>query len=78
MKSPSNAMVRALVRAAKRERGNICPIVGVHAAAEQKLIEAMDRRGFIKWDKPEGYQIGSYTSYGAPRISPRGFAAIDG
>jgi len=73
------AMKKALERAAKRERGNICPIVGVWANAEQKLIEAMDRRGYIVWDDPVGHTIngGTYIHHGAPRISPLGFAAID-
>lgn len=72
------AMQKALLRAAKRERGNFCPM-HVHAAAETKLIEALDRRGFIVWDHPEGYTIngGTFIHHGAPRISPLGFAAID-
>lgn len=44
------AMRRALSKAATRERGNICPVRGVHAAAEDMLIKAMERRGFITWD----------------------------
>jgi hypothetical protein len=47
------AMKRALSTAAKRERGNICPIRGVWANAETKLLEAMDRRRLIAWDYPD-------------------------
>ena len=70
------AMKRALRKAISRERGNICPIPGVHANAETMLIAAMDRRGFIAWDKPDGYKVGDHTFYGAPRISDQGRRAI--
>ena len=63
------AMRRALERAAKRERGNICPIVGCWANAETMLIKAMDRRGYIAWD-------GGDAICGVPRISAVGRAAI--
>ena len=72
------AMRRALERAAKRERGNICPIVGCWANAETMLIKAMDRRGYIAWDHPEGFRYGDGDAvhHGAPRISAVGRAAI--
>ena len=70
------AMKRALTKAASRERGNICPIVGAWANAAEMLIEAMDRRGYIVWDKPEGYEIGGKIFRGAPRISEVGRKAI--
>lgn len=54
--------LRALARAAKRERGNICPIVDVRArgAAEQALIDSLIKRG-LAWD-----------DNGAPRITDKG------
>ena len=76
----TKAMRRALEKAANRERGNICPIPGVWANAEQMLIEAMDRRGYIAWDDPEGHTLngGSYIHHGAPRISEAGRRALGG
>lgn len=74
----TSAMRRALENAARRERGNICPIFGCWANAQQMLIEAMDRRGYIVWDKPEGYEIGGKTFYGAPLISEAGRRAVSG
>lgn len=62
------AMFRALSKAAKRERWNICPIRGVHAAAETVLLAAMDRRGFIDWD--------GHPHMSSPRISRKGYRAI--
>jgi hypothetical protein len=61
----SPAQRKALMKAASRERANICPVIGVHAAAEQSLIEALDRRGFILWDGP------------VPRISDAGRKAVE-
>jgi hypothetical protein len=75
----SPAMQKALIRAARRERRNFCPM-HVSGAAETQLIEALDRRGFIVWDNPEAYKYGPDSRvlhHGAPRISPLGFAAID-
>ena len=70
-------MMRALRKAASRERANICPIPGVHAAAETALIDALDRRGFIVWDN--GVARGA-TEHGphmsVPRISESGRAAL--
>jgi len=43
-------MLKALRNAAARERGNICPIAGLHAAAETQLLAALDRRGLITWN----------------------------
>lgn len=65
----SPAMLKALKKAASREHGNICPVIGVHAAAEDVLIEALDKRGFITWDGGEAFK-------GAPRINEAGRAAI--
>lgn len=72
------AMERALRKAMSRERANICPIIGCWANAEQMLIEAMDRRGFIVWDHPEGFRYGdgNFVHHGAPRISEKGRLAI--
>ncbi len=68
------AMVKALGRAAARERGNYCPVPSVHANAETMLLNALDRRGFIVWDNPEP-RFGNSGS-GAPRITDAGRAAI--
>jgi len=57
----TKAMAKALVTASQRDRANICPIPGVHAAAETAIIKAMDARGYIVWD---GVPFQS-----APRIS---------
>lgn len=45
----SNAARRVLTRAARRERGNVCPIVDTpaKAAAEMALLRSLHRRGFI-------------------------------
>lgn len=69
------AMLRALMKAASRERHNICPIRGVWANAETMLIDAMDKRGFIAWDGG-GKQVGDYITRGVPRISEAGLRAI--
>lgn len=71
------AMKRALRRAAARERGNICPTAS-HANAQTMLIKALDRRGYIVWDRPEGLEINGklIKPWGAPRISEAGRAAI--
>lgn len=61
----SKAQRRALVKAMERPRKTICPIPGVHAAAEQTLLDAMDRRGLIAWDGP------------VPFISEAGIAALE-
>lgn len=63
------AMIRALAKAAERPRANICPIAGVHAAAEDALVDALDRRGMIAWD-------GGAPNRGAPRISDAGRTAL--
>lgn len=65
----SEPMRRALVTASTRERANICPIVGVHAAAEDVLIEALERRGLIEWD-------GGVPFKSAPRINAAGRLAV--
>lgn len=63
MKPLSKAQIKALAKAASRPSGCLCPIVGVHAAAETALLAALSRRGLII-DGP------------APRISDAGRAAI--
>lgn len=62
------AMLKALKRAAGRENGNVCPIVGVHAAAEMSLLFALRRRGVIDGMDENGM--------GAPRINEKGRAAV--
>jgi hypothetical protein len=69
----TKAQRKALCRAAKRERGNICPIPGVHANAETMLLDALDRRGFIAWDGPSP---ATPHMRGAPRINDAGRAAL--
>ena len=64
----TKAMLKSLTAAATRNRANICPIKGVHAAAEGALIEAMDRVGFIAWDG-EPYKS-------VPRINDHGREAL--
>ncbi len=65
----TEAMKKALANAAGRERGNVCPVGGVHAAAETALLAAMSRRGFIQWDGEVGWSV--------PRISPAGRQALE-
>ena len=60
------AQRKALSVASRRERKNICPVIGVHAAAEQSLIDVLVRRGWAYMDGP------------APRISDAGLAALAG
>ena len=60
---------KALRHAAKREGGNLCPVVGVFANAETMLLNALDRKGLIAWD-------GGQPHKGAPRINSAGRAAI--
>lgn len=60
----SKAGMKALKRAAKRKRGNLCPVVGVHAAAETALLESLERRGLI------------YLDGIVPRISDAGRIAV--
>lgn len=67
--SLSEAQMKALAKAASRERGNFCPIVGVRAAAETALLTALDKRGFVQWDSGTPF-------HGAPRITDAGRAAV--
>jgi hypothetical protein len=62
--TPSKAQHRALRNASERPRGNICPVFGVHAAAEDMLLQALYRRG---WADPNGC---------VPVITDAGRAAI--
>ena len=59
----SRAQIKALRKAANRVSGRLCPVVGVHAAAETALLAALLRRGLIV-DGP------------APRINEAGRAAV--
>lgn len=65
----TKAQFKALRAAANRERGNICPTVGVNAAASDALVAALDRAGFITWDG-EPWKS-------APRINDAGRAALE-
>jgi hypothetical protein len=68
-------MLKALRRAAERERSNICPVAGgAQNAAEHALLLGLDRRGLIAWDNPDPRY--GYTGSGAPRINAAGRAAI--
>jgi hypothetical protein len=49
MPTLSMPQIRALCRAHRRERGNICPIVGAHAAAETAMLTALERKGLIEY-----------------------------
>jgi hypothetical protein len=64
----TKAQLRALCNAAGRERGNICPTVGVYAAASDALVAALDRAGFVTWDG-EAWKS-------APRVNDAGRAAL--
>jgi hypothetical protein len=55
--SPTKAMLRALHAAAARERGTICPIRGIHAAAEQSMLKAMFDRGLIEYTDDRGPHV---------------------
>lgn len=79
---------KVLERAAKRERGNICPIIDAkaRAAAEQSIVDALFRLGFVTYDgdsargdEPPAWVTpdadGGYR-WGAPRINNAGRAAI--
>jgi hypothetical protein len=68
MKPLSAPMQRALAGAAKRERGNVCPILGVHSNAEMMLLHGLRRRGLIEGMDENGM--------GVPYISDAGRAAI--
>lgn len=63
IKPLSPAQRRALVRAAEREHGHLCPM-SVHAAAQTVLLRSLDRLGLIDWND------------GAPTINDAGRAAI--
>lgn len=64
----TEAMLKALARAAKRERGNVCPIAGVHSNAEMILLHGLRRRGLIDGMDENGM--------GAPYINDAGRAAL--
>jgi hypothetical protein len=66
----SKAGRKALRAAMFRERGNICPVRGVHAAAETNLLIALDREGLIAWD-------GGVPFKGSPRINEVGRKAAE-
>jgi hypothetical protein len=66
--SVTTPMLKALTMAAKRERGNVCPIVGVHSNAETMLLHALRRRCLIDGMDENGM--------GVPRINEAGRAAV--
>lgn len=46
----SDTQLKVLRKAATREHGNVCPITAnVHAAAEQSVLDALERRGLIHY-----------------------------
>lgn len=62
-------MLRALQRAASRERGNVCPVAGkCRGNSEMALLHALRRRGLIEGMDEDGM--------GAPYINDAGRAAI--
>lgn len=64
----SETAIRAMRFAASRERGNYCPIVGIHGSAETLILRRLEREGFIAWDgKP--WQS-------APRVSEKARAFL--
>jgi hypothetical protein len=62
-------MLRAMRDALSRDRRNICPMVGTHAASEEQILQAMTKREFIVWD-------GGAYGEGVPRLSAAGEAAV--
>jgi hypothetical protein len=56
MTGPTKAMKYALCVAAHRPRGTLCPVLSgkgrVHAAAEDRLLEGLKRRGLIDYNGP--------------------------
>jgi hypothetical protein len=68
MKPLTAPMLKALCRAAKRERGNVCPIQGVHPNAEMMLLHALRKRGLIDGMNEDGM--------GVPYINEAGRAII--
>lgn len=66
MNIPSKAAMKALRIAAGRERRNICPTRGVHAAAQQMLLDSLIRNGWAEMDGP------------SPRITDAGIIMANG
>lgn len=64
MSQLSLTQFKVLSLAASRERGNVCPTVGVHAAAQKAVLRALEKKGLI------------YVDNYAPRINEAGRAAI--
>ena len=62
--TPSRAARKALKRASERLSGCVCPIPGVHNAAETALLASMARHGWID------------QNFGVPVITDAGRAAI--
>jgi hypothetical protein len=63
----SEAQIFALRIAARRERGNIRPVLGPQSVADN-IVAALDRRGFVTWDgEPDK---------SAPRINDAGRAVV--
>lgn len=82
----SSAAIAALRTAANRERGNLCPIRGLRAAAEQALVDSLHRRGLVAYDRSDlcGDAPPSWLTpatdghyyWGAPRITLAGREAL--
>lgn len=68
-RAPTKSMMKALSDAAKRERANICPVVGVRGSAETVLLRALDAGGYIEWNGEPWHST--------PYISRAGRAAVE-
>ena len=68
-KPPTPAMLKALKAASQRERLTVCPIPGVHAAAEVAMLKAMLERGLIQYPADRGGHV--------PVISQAGLDAAE-
>jgi hypothetical protein len=80
---------KALERAAKREGGNICPVVDVpvRAATETLMIDALVRLGYVTFDCETRNAADAPTwvtpdadgvyRWGAPRINAAGRKAVE-
>jgi hypothetical protein len=60
----TEAQLYALQRAARRERGNLCPNA-LRGHSETLVLRALTKRGLIDWD-------GGVPFKGAPRINDAG------
>jgi hypothetical protein len=60
----TEAQLYALKRAARRERGNLCPSA-LRGHSETLVLQALTNRGLIDWDSGVPFK-------GAPRINDAG------